>query len=488
MHSILPARSLLPIGACLCLAVVAAAPSTANDLFEPPVFYAVGDLPFGVAAGDLDGNDAADLVVASVFSEDITIRFNDGAGLFPSEVRHPIGTPARAVAIGDLNGDGYADIAVGRQQANPTLVILYNNGEGEFAAPVPVGSFARFPDNLEILRIDPDPHPDILIGSPSSGFIAVFRGAGNGTFAQQTYPTATGPAYPSDAATGDLDGDGDLDCALSASLSAHPPTVLANLGDGTFGAPEAFTDQIVALTSVSIGDIDRNGTEDLALLEMDANAVEVFANLGSAEFALPVSYPIGTSVDPGGRVRLGDLDGDGWLDAAVAPLLDNPVVPVLLGDREGGFEAPVHYPAGLGPSALTLADLDGDTDLDIAVTCKNVDQVAVLRNRSATSAAVEPAVVAAQAGYWLGLAQPNPMRGSTSIAFQLPKTSHVELSVFDVAGRRVKTLVSEERAPGVHRVRWDGTTSAARQAGGGVYFYRLEAEAFRAAGKLEVTR
>jgi hypothetical protein len=484
----LNARSLLLLGVGASLSLAAALPSTADDLFAPPVFYPAGDLPFDVAAGDLNGDSAPDLVIANVSSEDITIRFNDGAGGFSSEVRHAVGALARTVAVGDLNGDGHRDIAIGRQQASPTLVILYNDGEGEFASAVPLGNFASFPDALHILRFDADEHPDIVVGSPSSGSIVIFRGAGNGTFVEQAFPAGTGPAYPSDMATGDLDGDGGVDCAVSASLSANPPRFLLGNGEGELGSPQHFTDQIVSLVSVDIGDIGRNGSEDLVLLDINSNAVGVYSNLGGGDFADPIRFPVGTTVEPGGKVRLADLDGDGWLDAAVAALLSNPVIPVLLGDGAGGFLPVVHYPAGLGPSAVTMVDVDGDTDLDLVATCKDVDQVAVLENRSTITAAIETPAAAAPAGFWLGRAQPNPMRGSTSIAFQLPHPSHVELAVFDVAGRRVKTLVSEARAPGIHRVRWDGTTSAARQAGGGVYFYRLEAETFRAAGKLELTR
>src|SRR5688500_16973295 len=90
----LSARSLLLLGVGASLSLAAASPSMADDLFAPPIFYPAGDLPFDVAAGDLNGDSAPDLVVANVLSEDITIRFNDGAGSFPSEVRHDMGAPA----------------------------------------------------------------------------------------------------------------------------------------------------------------------------------------------------------------------------------------------------------------------------------------------------------------------------------------------------------------------------------------------------------
>jgi hypothetical protein len=68
---------------------------------------------------------------------------------------------------------------------------------------------------------------------------------------------------------------------------------------------------------------------------------------------------------------------------------------------------------------------------------------------------------------------PNPFNPSTTIKFELPKASHVNLSVFDVLGRQVSVLVNERRDAGVHEVKFDGSNLAS-----GVYFYRLQAGDF----------
>jgi len=69
----------------------------------------------------------------------------------------------------------------------------------------------------------------------------------------------------------------------------------------------------------------------------------------------------------------------------------------------------------------------------------------------------------------LSLAQnrPNPTRGSTEIAFSLPKAENVRLAVYDAQGRLVRTLVEGNRSAGTHQVSVSGLES-------GVYFYRLE--------------
>lgn len=69
---------------------------------------------------------------------------------------------------------------------------------------------------------------------------------------------------------------------------------------------------------------------------------------------------------------------------------------------------------------------------------------------------------------------PNPFNPATNITFTIPVTSHVTLEIFDVAGRRVATLVDQSHSPGTHTVTWDATSVAS-----GVYLYRLQAGDFR---------
>lgn len=75
----------------------------------------------------------------------------------------------------------------------------------------------------------------------------------------------------------------------------------------------------------------------------------------------------------------------------------------------------------------------------------------------------------------LDQAVPSPFRGSTMIAFGMPERAHVELSVFDVAGRRIATLVDEELGPGRHQYRWDGRDRDGGSVRPGIYLCRLRA-------------
>jgi hypothetical protein len=71
---------------------------------------------------------------------------------------------------------------------------------------------------------------------------------------------------------------------------------------------------------------------------------------------------------------------------------------------------------------------------------------------------------------------PNPFRSPTEISYILPRDGHVTLDVFDVAGRKVATLLDEEQRAGTRRVQWDTRDSNSRPVASGVYFYRLTTE------------
>jgi len=75
--------------------------------------------------------------------------------------------------------------------------------------------------------------------------------------------------------------------------------------------------------------------------------------------------------------------------------------------------------------------------------------------------------------YALSQNYPNPFNPSTTIKFELPKASQVNLTVFDILGREVSVLVNERREAGVHEVKFDGSKLAS-----GVYVYRLQAGGF----------
>lgn len=81
---------------------------------------------------------------------------------------------------------------------------------------------------------------------------------------------------------------------------------------------------------------------------------------------------------------------------------------------------------------------------------------------------------------------PNPCVGGTDIRFEVARTAHVSIKIYDVMGQTVHTLISERKLPGRYSVRWDGVNSVGERVSSGLYFYRMQADRFRATKKMIV--
>ncbi len=79
---------------------------------------------------------------------------------------------------------------------------------------------------------------------------------------------------------------------------------------------------------------------------------------------------------------------------------------------------------------------------------------------------------------------PNPFNPATSIKYQIPENTHVNISIFNLRGQLVKQLVDEPKGKGNYLVHWDGTDAFENQVSSGVYIYRLQTEYFNSHRKL----
>ena len=70
---------------------------------------------------------------------------------------------------------------------------------------------------------------------------------------------------------------------------------------------------------------------------------------------------------------------------------------------------------------------------------------------------------------------PNPFNPTTTIKYALPQAADVELTVYNVVGQPVRTLVAEYQSAGRYAVEWDATNDSGHSLSSGMYFYRLEA-------------
>jgi hypothetical protein len=89
-----------------------------------------------------------------------------------------------------------------------------------------------------------------------------------------------------------------------------------------------------------------------------------------------------------------------------------------------------------------------------------------------------------------GLSQnyPNPFNPTTDIDFALPEASNVELSVYNILGQKVITLVNKQMDAGNHKVTWAGVDESGSTVASGVYFYRINAGSFTEVKKMTLLK
>ncbi|RMF61311.1 MAG: T9SS C-terminal target domain-containing protein, partial [Calditrichaeota bacterium] len=76
-------------------------------------------------------------------------------------------------------------------------------------------------------------------------------------------------------------------------------------------------------------------------------------------------------------------------------------------------------------------------------------------------------------GLFLAQNYPNPFNPSTRIAYHLPEGNQVTLTIYDLVGKEIKTLVNGFQGAGDYTVQWDGTDNQGQVVGSGIYFYQL---------------
>jgi hypothetical protein len=144
--------------------------------------------------------------------------------------------------------------------------------------------------------------------------------------------------------------------------------------------------------------------------------------------------------------------------------------PALLALAGTGAELTV---TGVPPGTGTRIGLDRDRDqfFDAYEVSQGTDPADPGSKPSSTAVAGAPVNSRFEA------ARPNPFRERAELLLSLPRAQRVDLAIYDVMGRQVRTIVDGKRlAAGEHRLAWDGRRNDGAAAGAGVYFVRFRSE------------
>lgn len=347
--------------------------------FGAAVDVPVGDQPTGVVLADFDLDGDLDLAVTASGTDSLSILLNSGAGVFVAAAGAalPVGGQASAVVAGDFNGDGAIDVAVAHRNLASVSLAL-GNGNGTFAVAAQFAASAGFQGTGIVAGdFNSDGNLDLAASGGTSGQAAVFLGNGNGTFAASVSNSLAAGADVSGLAAGDFNLDGTIDLVL-ANRTTGQASILLGAGNGTFGASTSFLAG-ADVTAIATGDFDRDGRLDIVVTLNGTGNVALLTGNGNGTLDAAVSFSgAGTGAV---ALAVGDVNTDGSLDVVVAQETSGNVGVLTGTDRSIslGFGAAASLNIGLGadPSAVVRADFNADGRVDLAVTDKNNDSVAI---------------------------------------------------------------------------------------------------------------
>jgi len=115
---------------------------------------------------------------------------------------------------------------------------------------------------------------------------------------------------------------------------------------------------------------------------------------------------------------------------------------------------------------------------------RNSDALAIAVGKLDAMLPIEQEISNKPVQYLLKQNYPNPFNPLTSIAFELPVDNDVCLTVYNMLGQKVRTLVNEHRPAGYYSVQWDGRDDFGKSLGSGIYFYRIKAGTFLKTNKM----
>jgi hypothetical protein len=325
-----------------------------DGTFQPAVNFNAGTTPYegggtySLAVGDFNTDGELDVVTATEYRLSLLLGDGHGSLGIPTTV-DGLGNGG-SVAVGDFNADGKLDLGVAMINVYqggygnyyiPFAKVLLGDGHGGFSPPttIQVGELGYSPTaTVATADLNGDGMQDLLVDVPDYGTVSVMLNDGLGNLQAPTAFPAGAGGFPYRMATGDVDGDGDIDLVTVG----YSVSVMINDGLGAFGSPQ---DYFVGVHegSVLLRDFNNDGKLDIAMTEGWERNLTVVLGKGDGTFSAPLMFD-----GPGGWFgsTAGDFNGDGWLDLATSNT-NTPGFSVWIND---------HAWSGVGMPSLAIGD------------------------------------------------------------------------------------------------------------------------------------
>lgn len=432
---------------------------------------------------------------------------------FPVQIDGAVrGSPA----VGDIDNDGEYEIAVTTR--NKKIYAIDNNGQILFEKEAGY----QFICTPSLADLDNDGNLEtIATGLDNKLYVYKYDGT-----PLPNFPLDLGMPLINDVSITDIDEDSILDILVSNSdgdlfAVSGNGYVINDFNIQTGSLIWGFTvvyqngERIAFANNEKLYIVNRNGD---ILLDMNTES-PISSSLIVFDYNDDGNYEIGYCC-MNGKLNIIDQQGNslpGWpqylcnnseYSPVVVELNDDNILDILIPCNNGNIYAfdiygqilagfPIQTSRSI-TSSLVVDDFDGDGDFEIAVgnyvgitvidykkdkgarmpwnmyrgnirrTGNYADNVNTPVDYNRTN--ILPRVLTLKQNY------PNPFNPTTTISFSIPSDSKVELSVYNIKGQRIKTLIDNKLEKGKHSIVWNGTDASSKRVSSGIYFYRVKAE------------
>ena len=380
------------------------------------------------------------------------------------------------VAVADWNGDGTLDIYCASH-------LFLNDGHAHFTdVRAQVGLPLAFDEGAQFVDFDNDGDLDLYLRTANGP--TLFKNT-NGMFTDVTASLGIGTVgWEWGDRWADIDNDGDMDLIyFSPGPVAH---LLLNNGDGTFEEDSSFTSVIPGYDLCSFADMDGDGDLDIVAGAYGRwfarNHLEQLQRASSSFLRVRVEDANGRLVEQGATVRLRSLDDSRHpvqtriVDGGSGYLGQDEYTVTFGGVGSGSYNLEVSFPSSGGPRVIGPAQnpllggiRPGESGAKLVVVRPN--GMVTIQTRDQATAGVAPGLSAPLLD--LRPPAPNPARQMTRLDFSAPVNGAVTLTIHDLSGRMVRTLVRDGRGADASGAAWDLRDDDGRAVPPGLYLARL---------------
>ncbi|MDW7681264.1 MAG: FlgD immunoglobulin-like domain containing protein, partial [bacterium] len=187
-----------------------------------------------------------------------------------------------------------------------------------------------------------------------------------------------------------------------------------------------------------------------------------YSNVGVSDARVAIDYPLGTSLVSNDVIE----HCGGWGGAGVKNVAADAMVLAMWDYGSGNIHSFIrsHQNGRVAFWAGNASYNSKNQELFKAICDWAVNATTFIENEKSTKL---------PEGYHLFQNYPNPFNPTTTISYALPEAAHVQIQVFDLNGRMVRTLADTEQQTGIHLITWDARDKAGNEVANGMYICRM---------------